>query len=161
MKYYKDGKFGFAALLPEEGMTPEEYISQLSADGFTELFQNKQYGTVHIAMPKFSSDYDTELSTILKMLGVEQAFTETADFSKMGKTDTGLLFISRVLHKTHIEVDESGTKAAAVTSVEMNKATSAFEENPKEVILDRPFVYAIMDMDTGLPVFMGVLNSVE
>ena len=85
-----------------------------------------------------------------------------ADFSNMAKTDSGTLFISRVLHKTHIDVDTEGTKAAAVTAVEMADEAAAEEpEEPKYVILDRPFVYMIIDMHTLLPVFFGVLNSVE
>ncbi|MDE5966015.1 MAG: serpin family protein [Lachnospiraceae bacterium] len=161
VKYYKGGKFGFAALLPEEGMTPEEYISGLSPDDFTELFKGKTYDTVNVEIPKFSSDYDTELSKVLEALGVKEAFTPAADFSQMADTDTGLLYINRVLHKTHIEVDEKGTKAAAVTAVEMTKNDCVAPSEPKTVILDRPFVYAIMDMETNLPIFIGVQNSIE
>lgn len=162
VKYYKGGRFGFAALLPEEGMTPEEYIGSLSAESFLEMFAGKTYDTVNVEIPKFTSDYDTELSDVLQVLGVKKAFTPEADFSRLADTDTGLLYISRVLHKTHIEVDEKGTKAAAVTGIEMkNDACVLEEEPPKEVILDRPFVYAIMDMETNLPIFIGVQNSVE
>lgn len=161
VKYYEGGRFGFAALLPEEGMTPEEFISQLSPDDFMELFANKTNDTVNIGMPKFCSDYDTELSEALKALGVKLAFTPQADFSQMADTNTGLLYINRVLHKTHIEVDEKGTKAAAVTAIEMTDEACFEQPEPKSVILDRPFVYAIMDMETNLPIFIGVQNSVE
>ncbi len=161
VKYYEGGRFGFAALLPKEDMTPEEFISQLNPEAFTELFSNKTYETVNIGMPKFRSDYDTELSEVLKVLGVKLAFTPEADFSQMAATDTGLLYINRVLHKTHIEVDEKGTKAAAVTSIEMTNGACLEQEEPKSVILDRPFVYAIMDMETNLPIFIGVQNSIK
>ncbi len=161
VKYYKGGKFGFAALLPQEGMTPEEYIRGLSAEDFMKLFKGKTYDTVNVEIPKFSSDYDMELSEVLEALGVKEAFTPNADFSQMADTGTGLLYINRVLHKTHIEVDEKGTKAAAVTAVEMKANSCEEPREPKTVILDRPFVYAIMDMETNLPIFIGVQNSVK
>lgn len=95
-------------------------------------------------------------------MGMEEAFQPNANFTNMATTDTELLYINRVLHKTYIELDRSGTKAAAVTAVEMNGETaSAEEEAPPSVILDRPFVYAIIDTETGLPVFMGTVNTVE
>lgn len=158
VKYYKGGKFGFAALLPEEGMTPEEYIAGLNPDDFARIFEEKTNQSVNVTIPKFSSDYDTELSEVLQALGVKEAFQPSADFSQMGNTKTGALYISRVLHKTHIEVDEKGTKAAAVTAVEMKNDACMPQEM---VILDRPFVYAIMDMETNLPVFIGVQNTMQ
>ena len=91
-----------------------------------------------------------------------EAFQGHADFSNMGTTDTGYLYIDRVLHKTHIEVDRTGTKAAAVTAVVMTSESCVMEEEtPPHVILDRPFVYAIIDTNTGLPIFLGTVNTVQ
>jgi len=97
----------------------------------------------------------------LKEMGIQQAFSDTeADFSKMA-TSRYPVYIGDVIHKTHIELDENGTKAAAVTAV-ICKATSCAPdmEEPIEIFLDRPFIYAIVSTDTGLPVFMGAVNSV-
>ena len=71
------------------------------------------------------------------------------------------IHIDDVLHKTHIDVDESGTEAAAVTAVVM-KANAVFPAKPqiiKKVYLNRPFVYAIIDTQTGMPLFMGIVNG--
>lgn len=92
-------------------------------------------------------------------MGMPEAFTPGADFSRMADTATGALFISEVKHKTYISVTEEGTRAAAVTSVEMNDAAASMEF--KIVTLDRPFVYMIVDMENHLPVFMGTVNSVN
>jgi serpin B len=67
------------------------------------------------------------------------------------------IFISQVIHKTHIEVDESGTRAAAVTAIIME--TTSAPMNPRTVTLDRPFVYAIIDNATGLPLFIGTVEN--
>ena len=87
-------------------------------------------------------------------------FTDQAVFN-MTEPNAGLR-ISNVLHVTYIEVNRKGTKAAAVTAVEMDGAT-ATPIQPKyySVTLDRPFVYAIMDQKTALPVFLGVVNTVS
>ena len=80
---------------------------------------------------------------------------------KKDPTQKGLK-ISDVLHKTHIEVDRNGTKAAAATAVVMAKLTSIREEpEPVYVTLDRPFVYGILDTVSGMPLFIGTLDSVE
>ena len=67
-------------------------------------------------------------------------------------------YIAKVLHKTAITVDTEGTRAAAVTAIEM-RDKCAFEMPEKEVILDRPFVYAIIDTETNMPIFLGTVNT--
>ena len=70
--------------------------------------------------------------------------------------------ISDVLHKTHIEVDRNGTKAAAATAVVMSKVTSVMDRpEPIYIYLDRPFVYGILDTETGIPLFIGTLDEVK
>ena len=80
-----------------------------------------------------------------------------ADFTALGTSDEGNLYISNVFHKTFIQVDEAGTKAGAATAADM--ATESAAEYPHSVYLERPFVYMIADLDTGLPVFLGVLTE--
>ena len=112
--------------------------------------------------PAFKFDYGTEMQEILKKMGMNLAFTEEADFSGMiNDEDNGQLMISRVIHKTHIELDETGTKAAAATIIEMEDGCAEpFEPvEIKKVILDRPFAFAIVNKTTGLPIFMGVVNT--
>ena len=82
-----------------------------------------------------------------------------ADFSGIGKMKNGFnILINRILHKTHIAVDELGTKAGAVTIVEMKE--SMMIEDIKDVRLDRPFVYMIVDTETNTPIFMGTVMDI-
>lgn len=66
-----------------------------------------------------------------------------------------------MLSKTFIDLDENGTKAAAATLVAMQDNAAFFPEDKKEVILNRPFVYCIVDTETSIPVFIGILNSLS
>ena len=158
VKSYKDGKYAFMAILPNEGVSLDNYISEMTGDSFLSLYQNRQYKDVIVKLPEFTYQYDTELSPYLSSMGMGTAFTEAADFSDMAITGNPL-YISKVLHKTFIQVDRHGTKAAAVTSVEMVSESCAEYEEPEYVILDRPFIYSIIDTETGLPIFIGVLNT--
>lgn len=160
IKYYKGGRYAFAALLPDEGVRLEDYVASLTGERLYQLLSRPKLVSVTAAVPKFEADYDTELSAVLKTLGMTDAFDEDlADFSALGHGD-GNLYIGRVLHKTFISVGEKGTRAGAATVVEMPEATSAEPEpvpEPERVILDRPFVYMLVDLETGAPFFIGTM----
>ncbi len=160
VKNYKGGDYAFLALLPEESIRVEDYIASLNGEDFLALYDNRMYQDVLVEIPEFMYDYDTELKESLSAMGMEEAFKPGADFSNMAETS---LYISQVLHKTHIQVDRAGTKAAAVTAVEMSKTSDAEVDvtEPLRVYLNRPFVYAIVDTETGLPVFLGAVNTIE
>ena len=159
LKYYEQG-YAFAALLPEEGLSPEDYLAALTADSLQEMLWNPEDCEVCAALPQYAYDYNTELSAMLKRMGMATAFTDDADFSQI-TTDLPL-YISRVQHKTHIEVNSAGTKAAAVTSVEIRCGSAIMEEERVEVVtLDRPFLYLILDTKNKLPVFIGIVNTIE
>ncbi|MFA6706935.1 MAG: serpin family protein, partial [Sphaerochaetaceae bacterium] len=83
---------------------------------------------------------------------------DKADFSLMSAAGTKDLFISDVKHKTFIQVDEEGTEAAAVTSVVM-KATAMAPQQIRKIVFDRPFFYGILDQETQLPLFIGILDT--
>lgn len=108
-------------------------------------------------MPKFKCEYNASLVNTLENMGMEIAFNEKkADFSSLGQSQLGNIYVSNIVHKTFIEVGEEGTKAAAITAVIMDASSAMPTEEPKEVRLTRPFVYAIIDMQTNLPIFIGV-----
>ncbi len=160
IKLYAGGTYGFAALLPDEGLTPEEYISGLTAESLHNTLSDVSYTQLVIKMPKFSYEYKKHLPDALMDMGMKTAFQDNADFRKMAYASSGEnLYISDVLHKTFIDVNESGTRAAAVTSVAVSECSIVIPKN--EIILDRPFVYAIVDMESGLPVFIGTVNSLS
>lgn len=156
LKYYEGDRYAFAALMPEEGLSVTDYIAGLTPEGLHETLANPERTSVYAGLPKFSYDYDIELSDPLKTMGMPTAFDKIeADLSGIADLD-GEFFISRVLHKTHIDVFEEGTKAAAVTGVE----ASADAMPDHVLILDRPFVYCIVDTETALPVFIGALMEI-
>ncbi len=159
IKPYKDGEYAFMAILPDEDIAVEDYVSEMTGEKFLELYSNRAYMDVVVKLPEFSYEYSDELSECLSNMGMSQAFSETADFSNMATTGNSL-YISKVLHKTFIQVDRLGTKAAAATTVEMVSESCEEVCEVEYVILDRPFIYSIIDTNTGLPIFIGVLNSV-
>ena len=113
-------------------------------------------------MPKFESNFGTELGESLLDMGMVDLFSgRLCDLTGLGSYPDETLCVSRVLHKTSIKVDEKGTQAGAATVVEIVKATSLVPALVKTVTLDRPFVYLIVDCNTNQPVFIGCLNQLE
>jgi len=154
IKNYKDGKYSFAALLPNEKISVGDYIASLSGTRLLSMLSDAEDAHVTVRLPKFTYDYSVGMNDALKKMGMPTAFSgEKADFSKLGSASDGNIYIGDVLHKTFISVDELGTKAGAVTKVEM-KVESAMPSG-YNVTLDRPFVYAIIDNSTNLPIFLG------
>lgn len=163
LKYYAGGKFAFAALLPAQGVSVEEYAAGLTGEGLQKLFDDAQNTAVEAAIPKFTCESDYLMNDILIQLGMSDAFDgELADFTGMGTVSEGEnIYIGRVLHKAKIEVDERGTKAGAATVVEMKRETVSVRDEIKTVTLDRPFLYMIIDCETKLPLFIGTVKTVE
>ena len=160
IKYYADQKYAFVALLPNGGISVDDYLASLTGTGLMQTLKNAQNVTVNAALPKFQGQYTLEMGGLLQSLGMKDAFDpDLADFSGLGSSDKGNIFISRVLHKTFIAVDERGTRAGAATAVEMS-TTSAPAAEPKTVYLNRPFVYLLIDCETNLPLFIGTVTDI-
>lgn len=159
IRYYEGNDYAFVALLPKAGITVPKLVESLDGDTLTALLAQPQDVEVRTALPKFEAETSLELSEILKAVGMTDAFEfGKADFTGMG---SGELFISRVLHKTFISVDAQGTKAGAATAVEVNYGAAIPTEEIKQVYLDRPFVYMLVDCENGLPFFMGTCMEME
>ena len=159
MKPYSGSKYNFAVLLPNEGVDIYEYIAGLTGEELMETLSTPQLGMVMATLPKFSYEYELTMNDVLKELGMPSAFSgSTANFSKMAHSSRGNIYIGEVLHKTFISVDELGTKAGAVTKVQMNDESAPMSE--WVVTLNRPFVYMIIDNETKLPVFIGTVMDV-
>ena len=165
IRHYKGYQYSFVGILPPEGMSAQEYLSKLSAEskGFSEAYLSADHSQkLIVSMPEFKTEFSITLDDVLKALGMEDAYSEKAAFRKMLTEDSSSVQISTVIHKTMIDVDRAGTKAAAATVVEMTK--SAMPPEPSEpvyITLNRPFVYAIVDDATGVPIFLGTQNSMN
>ncbi len=157
MKNYK-GKYAFAALLPNENISIDEFVSTLSGEKITNMLTTLSSRTCYTSIPKFETEYDVKMVDIFKSLGMTDAFSgSTADFSKMGEADG--LHIGNIIHKTFISVGELGTKAGAATAVIMEA-----ECCPSDVVninLNRPFVYMLIDTENNVPLFIGTLMNVK
>lgn len=144
-----DNKYAFAAILPYEDIN--QYIDSLTGEELLSLMENAKQNKITAVIPKFSLDYGIELTKPLQAVGLNNAFTYSADFS--GMTGNQDLYIGSVLHKAFINVNEKGTKAKAATAVEMRAKSEG-----SCVCLNRPFIFAIIDTRTSLPIFLGMVE---
>ena len=157
IKPYEFNEFSFAALVPDEGVSIDEYVASLTGEKLTKILKNSSNEEVYTVMPMFSYDYDISLNNTLQNMGMTNAFQDyLANFDGI---DNGLfdLYINEVKQKTHITVDTDGTQAAAVTVIDMPQNTGDITPDPKLVYLERPFVYMIIDNSTNVPLFMGTM----
>lgn len=159
IKGYQGGKYSFLVLMPDEDEDIYSYINSLDADAYMQALNSTTNRSVHLLMPKFSYSCSMDLIPSLAKMGMKDAFDPNfANFSRLGKSERGNIYISGVKQDTFIEVAEKGTKAAAVTSVIFSD-TAADGDEPYRLVLDRPFVYAIIENSTGMPLFMGALTN--
>lgn len=156
LKPLKGGRFAFAAILPGEKTELSDYISGLTGEKFLRLLRSAGTEQTISTLPKFKFDSTLNLNDTLISLGLSDAFDQDkADFSAMGSSSVGSLFIGGVLHKTFIEVDELGLKAGAATKVTMDAASAPM----RSLVFDRPFLIAVVDTKTLLPVFLGAVSA--
>jgi len=147
---YDGRELAMVVLLPRAGEF-ERFESALDAGRVEQIIGSLEYQQVRLTMPRFEFESGFSLKDTLAALGMAEAFTEQADFSGMtGQRD---LFISEVVHKAFVSVDENGTEAAAATAVMM--APTAAVEEPVEMTMDRPFMFLIRDLETGAILFVG------
>ena len=163
IKYYKGGKYAFVALLPNDGVTVSEYVNSLTGESMVAMLANAENKTVLTEIPKFETEYEIEMSEVLKAMGMTNAFDEiSADFDGIGGYEGSNIYINSVIHKTYIQVAEQGTKAGASTVVEMDEYGA--EWNPEtlaRVYLDRPFAYMLIDCENNVPFFIGTVMDVS
>lgn len=161
IKYYAGREYAFVAVLPNENVTLESYISSLSGERIATLLGSAVNTKVETKMPKFEYSYGSDINDMLKNMGMERAFDrEKAELQGIGTFADGNIFISKIIHKTFISVAEKGTRAGAVTA-ELLCGDSGAPEMPLKVYLDRPFMYMIIDCKNNVPFFIGTLSSME
>jgi serpin B len=153
---YAGRELAMAVILPDGPLTPLE--AGLAHAGVRGLLAGAAVQQVRLSMPGFKVTAQANLRRPLETLGAELAFTSGADFS--GITSAERVWISEVAHMAYIDVDEDGTEAAAATAVVVATARFAVPSAPPvEVIVDRPFLFAITNTATGLPLFLGRVTN--
>ena len=150
---YVDSSLSMYLALPPEGGIPAA-LSALAEQGMGFFALGDEPREVRLSLPKLDVSADNTLDGALKALGLSLPFEPAADFS--GISDTPLL-IDSVLQKVRVQVDEEGTRAAAVTAIILAEGAAMEEDPPVPMTLDRPFILVIADGETGAVAFAGVV----
>ena len=112
-----------------------------------------------VALPKFKLEYGGTLKQPLVKLGLGIAFDrDRADFSRITDEAHGF-YISDVLHKAYLEINEEGSTAAAVTGIQMKTAAIISPKESFNLVFDHPFLLAIADTKTGVIIFLGIIAN--
>ena len=155
---YRDGRLAFLALMPSQGTPLGEYLDTLDGAALAGLIAGAGTEYFTLRLPKFEMMWSGSLVGALQAMGLTDAFDpDAADFAPMGRDAHGNpLYISAVEHGAGIEVDEQGTRAFSFTFIGMSGAGAA---PPEELVFDRPFVYGIVDLERGVPLFLGTFET--
>ncbi len=147
---YGDKLFSMTIFLPKLPLDVNALLAELTQENWDAWLSSFVDRTTELQFPKFTLEYELTMNNVLKALGMEIAFSGAADFTRMYAP--GGLYIDEVIHKTFVKVDEEGTEAAAVTSVEV--AETSVPSYPL-MRVDRPFLFVIRDHHSGAILFMG------
>lgn len=151
-KDYQGGKYSFIGILPKK-----EGDFNLKDLDINSLIKSECFDyDVDTKLPKFEFNWDSKLNEVLQKMGLNKIFSEIeSDFSGMFYEDSSI-YVSDIIHKTKIELSESGTKAAAVTAIMLEKNAMILDPpERKEISLDRPFAFMIIDNENNIPLFIG------
>ena len=159
---YRDGNYAFVAFMPQNVKDNVRNIyKEMTPEKVGALLESGQSTLMNLTLPKFEVSFDQKLNDSLMNMGLVDAFDrEKADFSEMGTTDSGYpICIDIVRQKAVVKLDEEGTEAAVVTEIAMVDTCALLVEEPIEVRFNRPFGYMIMEMETQIPLFVGIMDN--
>jgi len=155
---YAGGGVRMVIILPDADRTLTQLMDQLSIENWESWREQFSVKEGQLYLPRFTTRYDKQLNQALSAMGMTEAFDDgRADFSGMRPVPPAL-FISQVRHVAYVDVNEAGTEAAAVTSVEMG-ITSAMPTETFLMQVDRPFFFAIEETSTGSILFTGLITE--
>ena len=157
LPYGENGRISMYVFLPDRDSSLEKFYKSLTPENWAQWMESFRSLEGEVGLPRFKFSYEASLNDYLKALGMGVAFDmAAADFSAMRPVPPQL-FIADVKHKTYIDVNEKGTEAAAVTSVEIRDTSAPLDRF--SMIADRPFCFAIVDDQTGSLLFIGSLTD--
>ncbi len=161
-KNYEANELEYIAIIPNRNI--KDYLNKFNEDELKTLLSSEQKPgselEINLSLPKYTYDYTyNDFTNDLKSLGIKEAFTENANFEKMLEK----AFISQAIHKTHIELSESGTKAAAVTALVMDKNAAYYMDEKQQINItfDKPFIYIIKDKNNDNIWFFGTIYKLK
>ena len=154
---YGDSSFSMIVFLPKQDIN--SLISQFNDRNWNEWLNSFSLKEGDIWLPKFELNYEIKLNDVLKSMGMEIAFSRSADFTKI--YSPGQVYISNVKHKSYIKIDEEGTEAAAATSVEISLTSSTGGTGKFYMRIDKPFIFVIKDNSANSLLFIGKIINPE
>jgi len=158
---YTGDRLRMAVFLPDEKSTLKEFLKSVTATNWKAWLSRFRDRDGSIVLPRFKMEFEAELNDPLSRMGMAVAFNRRrADFRNMCVLKPGEnAYISKVRHKSFVEVNEEGTEAAAATAVVMMKLTASMPQKPFRMVVDRPFFFVIYDSETRAILFMGSVTD--
>jgi serpin B len=151
---YSDGNLSFVAMMPNEQTNIRDYISSLNKDSFANKISSLTSQELYLSLPKFEAQFSKSIKNELSALGIKELLDRNqANLSKISTTKDNL-FVSEIAQNTYLKADENGTEASSITKVDISKQALTTLIN-----FNRPFVYAVIDNATKLPLFIGVMDT--
>ncbi len=159
--WYGNAGFSFTALIPTGNKMLEEQLPELTESRFSSITGQLEQDTINVFVPKFELDYEIDgFPEMLKEMELTLPFGEPdTDFSRINKDK--YLYISDVMHRAVIKLDEEGSEAAAVTVIEFSETSAGGDQSYKTIRLDRPFVFFIRENSSNTILFMGAFSGME
>ncbi|WP_026463549.1 serpin family protein [Adhaeribacter aquaticus] len=151
---YGNRQFSMTILVPKGQNTVSSMAANLNSTQLASWVKSADTTRLELKMPKFKLEYKKELKEALTQLGMGNAFSISADFSRMIEGKAGGLAISEVKHKTFVDVNEEGTEAAAATSVGI-----VLTSLPPSILVNKPFIFLIREKSTNAILFIGQLMN--
>ena len=161
LNYKRDNFFCLKAciILPKKDEDINIFIKNLTIEKYREIVSNMKSEKVNLFLPKFEINFQSELKPIFESLGMKEAFTNNADFTKINKC--GQIKIRNIIHKTFIKVDEEGTEATAVTGVFGYYTAILKEEKIFYMKVNRPFLFIIRTDDLPMGHDILFISKIE
>lgn len=161
LKPYQNDRYGLALLIPQDDSSLADVLQKADGEAILKALASPQVRTVDAGLPQFSLEDSKTLNESLQEAGLLDAFSsEKADFSKLA-TNCQDLAISEVFQKTKIIVDAKGTQAATATEIMVDETAAIVEDDSIRIVCDRPFFYALLDLQTKTPILMGTVDHLS
>lgn len=151
---YRDN-FSMYIFLPKQGKNIENYVNEIDPQKIENYIKILKEESINITMPKLNFQYETDLASSLKLMGINKVFSPENNWL-IGISKN--LYLNNIIHKSYLSIDENGTEAAAVTT-EILSGTAMPQSPEKDFIVTRPFLMSIRDDKTGLILFTGLIKK--
>ena len=157
---YGNGAFVMDIILPDQDVDFKSFIDKMTGEGWINMFTYRGTHKIVLALPKFKMEAEYDLKDALSAMGMERAYDpKKAELKKMCSNDDWQLWVDRTIQKSVIEVDEDGSKAAAVTTHVIKGTTSPGPEAVINFTCDHPFMFMIRETTSGAILFMGTFTE--